>query len=645
MCGIAGFFQNEGCSDEVLASVSEALITRGPDSSGSLVECGGRLALTHRRLAVLDLSDTGAQPIASSCGRFIMVFNGEIYNHALIRHALSSSVVWKGSSDSETLVESFRCFGIDKTLALAKGMFAIALWDRKLKVLSLIRDRFGEKPLYYGFVDDVFVFASELKAIKVHSSFSPIIDKEALGLFMEYGYVPAPWSIYENVKKVLPGVILSLAVNDSDKMMNLIGEKEFWNAREIASASISFPFDGCFREAVSLSSDLLRQSVGNQLLSDVPVGSLLSGGIDSTLITALMQDVSGTAVNTFTIGFDEVGFNEAPFAREVARYLGTNHNELFVTASDAFKVIPSLPTIYCEPFADSTQIPAFLGSKLAREHVKVVLTGDGGDELFGGYNRHIAFGGLWKRLQLMPISMRQSIGRLILQVGPKRLETIIGLLDRVSSVSGKVSNPIDKLIKLGKVMSSATPQDFYQQLVTKVKDGSDIVLGNTGRVRSKRLLFDGSLSNLDNMMLLDTLNYLPDDILVKVDRAAMSVSLETRAPMLDHDLFEFLWRLPPEYKVSGKEGKLILRDLVDQYVPHELIDRPKSGFAIPLASWLRVELRDWVEEILDEKKLNEQGLLNSLAIQELWQEHLNHAANHEHLLWNILMFQAWLLEQ
>jgi asparagine synthase (glutamine-hydrolysing) len=569
----------------------------------------------------------------SPCGRYVLIYNGEIYNHSVLRADLDAeggSFDWQGHSDTETLLAGLRHWGIEGTLNRLNGMFAFALWDRLHRRLILARDRMGEKPLYYGYVGGAFLFGSELKALKEHPAWSGAIDRDALASFMRDGNVPAPHCIYQGIRKLPPAHYVVI----SDGGQHITEPVCYWDLPAIATNE---PDESWRDEAlIDQLDDRLREAVGLRMAADVPLGAFLSGGYDSSAVVAQMQAQCTQPVRTFSIGFTESGFNEAEHAAAVAKHLGTDHTELYVTPDEAMGVIPNLPTIYDEPFADSSQIPTYLVSKLARSKVTVSLSGDGGDELFAGYNRHVVGPKLWRRLRRLPQPMRQALaGSLALALRSQRL-------------TGSSRTPLlnEKLEKLKDAMGAADGMDFYHQLRAVWQNSEELVLGATAfeslPVQDASLL--NGLSFREQMMLSDMQNYLPDDILTKIDRASMAVSLEARVPMLDHRLVEFAWSIPDHFKVRDGQGKWLLREMLYRYVPKRLLDRPKAGFAVPLGNWLRGPLRDWAEALLDEERLRREGFLDAAMVRRCWEDHLAGRSYGHAKIWNVLMFQAWLEE-
>ena len=656
MCGLAGFFQaNRIDSDQACALVTrmgERIAHRGPDDGGAWCDSDAGIALVHCRLSILDLSVAGHQPMESACGRYVIVFNGEIYNHLDLRKALEAcllspalahgggeSGVWRGHSDTETLLAAITAWGVEETLKQCVGMFAFALWDRLARSLILARDRLGEKPLYYGWQGDgkerVFLFGSELNALKAHPTFAADIDRGALCLLLRHNYIPAPYSIYQGIAKLEAGCLLSVSLTQPEPTV-----WKYWDAVEVARAGVTQPFAGTADQAVDALEVLAKEAVRQQMVADVPLGAFLSGGIDSSTVVALMQAQSSRPVKTFTIGFNEEGYNEAVHARAVARHLGTEHTELYVTPEQAMDVIPRLPNLYCEPFADSSQIPTYLVSKLAKQHVTVSLSGDAGDELFCGYTRYQMTNTLWRKLSVAPASLRALAARGITSIDPGKWDSLAHFIPGAA----RYSSFGDKVHKGARVLASCTVDDLYLGIVSHLGNPADWVINGKEpptRLKGARPELEG-LNDVERMMALDSISYLPDDILVKVDRAAMGVSLESRVPFLDHRVVEFAWRLPLSYKLRDGQTKWPLRQVLYRYVPRELIDRPKMGFGVPLHDWLRGPLRDWAEGLIDEARLRREGYFHPTPIRQMWAEHLSGRRNWVACLWNVLMFQAWL---
>jgi asparagine synthase (glutamine-hydrolysing) len=649
MCGITGFVRWEGSSapDAEIVAMTATLVHRGPDAGDVWVDDLAGVALGHRRLAIVELSERGAQPMHSACGRYVLTFNGEIYNHLDLRAELDAGAPmnWRGTSDTETLLACFAAWGVEATLKRAVGMFAFGLWDRSERRLTLARDRFGEKPLYYGWLGQgratVFAFGSELKALKANRSFDNAINRDALALFLRFCYVPAPYSIFRDVFKLEPGTILTL---DAENLLSRqIETRSYWSPVQAALDGLANPVRD-EHDALEELRKLLGQSVRGQLMSDVPLGAFLSGGVDSSTIVALMQELSSRPVKTFTVGFDDAAFNEAPYADAVARHLGTEHYEIHVSPKETLAVIPDLPLSYDEPFADSSQIPTSIMCAFARKHVTVALSGDAGDELFGGYNRYLYGPRFWSLVNFAPDALRKGGAAALLQLSPAQWNDI----GRLPLLRKRVTLLGDKAHKMAvRLRSMETADDVYRSMVTEWSATEDPALA--AAVLPTRLddlsVIAGVEGMAQRMMLLDALTYLPDDILAKVDRAAMSMSLETRVPFLDHRLAEFAWRLPMSMKIRGGVTKWALRQILNERVPKKLIDRPKSGFGIPVGQWLRGPLRDWAEALLDDARLRDEGYLDVAQTRRLWREHQDGARDWTSRLWNILMFQAWLASQ
>ena len=652
MCGFAGFFggrsaQGTAGDEALLTKMADTIANRGPDDAGYWLDAAQRIGLGHRRLAIVDLSAAGHQPMASGNGRYVIAFNGEIYNHMDLRTELQKTGLapqWRGHSDTETLLAGFAAWGIQATIERVIGMFAFAVWDRETRSITLGRDRLGEKPLYYGWQGSgqatVFLFGSELKALKAHPAFAASVDRNALCLLMRHSYVPAPYSIYQGILKLEAGCLLNVSRSRPDAQLT-----RYWSAPDVVSAGVNNPYEGTPAQAIDALETLLKSAVRQQLMSDVPLGAFLSGGIDSSTVVALMQAQSARPVKTFTIGFNEKGFNEAEHAKAVAQHLGTDHTELYVTAKQAMDVIPRLPGLYCEPFSDSSQIPTFLVSQLARERVTVSLSGDAGDELFCGYNRYVLASKLWSRLSMVPASLRRVAASGVTSLSPAGWDSFGRPVRGLLPGNLRHVNLGDKLHKAARVLASQNPDSLYLGLVSHWDDPATFVIG--GRepptwLRGKPPPLLENLDPIQRMMALDTITYLPDDILVKVDRAAMGVSLEGRVPFLDHRVVEFAWRLPQHMKLRNGVSKWALRQVLYRHVPQALIERPKMGFGVPIGEWLRGPLKDWAESLVDEGRLKQQGFFDPAPIRKKWAEHLSGARNWQGHLWDVLMFQAWL---
>jgi asparagine synthase (glutamine-hydrolysing) len=633
VCGICGcLMRGESFPAEELeptvSRMAETLRHRGPDSSGTWIDAEAGIALGHRRLAIVDLTPDGAQPMPSSCGRYVIAFNGEIYNFRELRSDLEAQGVrFRGRSDTEVLVEAIARWGIAEALRRANGMLALAAWDRRDRVLTLARDRLGKKPLYWGRIGDAIVFGSELKALRAHPRFRAEIDRDALAHLVKYSYVPAPASIFREVRKLEPGTWLEIP---AAARTALPAPLAFWSAREVAERGQAERFRGDAVDAEQALHDLLADAVERRMISDVPLGALLSGGIDSSTVVALMQARSPKRVRTFAIGFREEAFDEAAHARAVASHLGTDHTELTLTPRDALEVIPRLPTLYDEPFADTSQIPTFLVSRMAREHVTVALSGDGGDELFAGYRRYVRCLERWRWMARVPAGLRGAAAR--------------GL--EAAAAAGWAAGAPGAFGRLGRVaeqLGAASLEDLFVRASARCPDAGRFVQGSPspGGLLDAPLRWPRLAEPLERMMFLDLAGNLPEDILTKVDRASMGVSLEVRCPLLDHRVVELAWRLPPELKLQAGVGKWLLRRVLERYVPRALFERPKMGFGIPLAAWLRGPLRDWAEALLDPRRLRQAGYLDADAVRQVWSQHLSGWRDHRLLLWNLLSFQAW----
>ena len=653
MCGLAGFFNPNAVDTEEemvsqLAFMADAIVHRGPDSFGYWVDATIGFGLAHRRLAVLDVTENGHQPMVSKNGRYIIAFNGEIYNHMSLRKVLSAEhgiLSWRGNSDTETLLSAIEVWGIRNTLENCIGMFAFAVWDREKRELVLARDRIGEKPMYYGWQGEgkqkIFLFGSDLSALKRNEMFSAQINRHALGLYVQRSYVPSPLSIYSEIKKLESGNYL--IVNFDKKSMI---SQAFWSLKSLSPDIFIGGNEWQEIDVVDELDRLLTASVNRQMISDVPLGAFLSGGIDSSTVVAIMQALSSKQINTFTIGFDDIKFNEATYAQAIANYLGTSHNEFYVSSKDALDVIPKLPSIYSEPFADSSQIPTYLVSSLAAQKVTVSLSGDGGDELFGGYNRYVYYQRYWGAIDKLPLVIRRFMQKLLFNFPSSSPSFIFDCLRKVTPSRYSHILSSDLLHKLIKVLAARDSSQFYTALVNHW-DPVSIVRGYDQFVTSsmnQKICFP-SIDTVQEMMLHDALNYLPDDILTKLDFAAMSVSLETRTPFLDQKVVEFAAHLPTSYKIRGGTGKWALRQVLARYIPDELFERRKHGFGIPLGRWLRGPLRDWAETLLSEERLLREGFFNPTPIRKKLAEHMEGRNNWEHHLWDILMFQSWFEAQ
>ncbi|MFA4933758.1 MAG: asparagine synthase (glutamine-hydrolyzing) [Candidatus Omnitrophota bacterium] len=646
MCGIAGFWQPKGFSSDASRTVAEKmssrLLHRGPDHSGVWIDGTSGIALAHRRLSILDLSPAGNQPMVSSSGRYVIVFNGEIYNYLDIKMELSQN--WRGHSDTEVLLAGFESWGVSSTLKKTIGMFAIALWDCKEKTLTLARDRIGEKPLYYGFQKNTFIFGSELKAFRPHPDFIGEIDRDVICLYLRYCYIPAPYSIYKGISKLLPGHYIQFPVLRGLDVLRSVKPVAYWSLAETATKGIAQPFAGNDTDAIDALDKQLKRAIGLQMMADVPLGAFLSGGVDSSSIVALMQAQSTSPIKTFSIGFNESSYNEAVYAKAVAQHLGTDHTEQYVSPAEARQVIPLLGSMFDEPFSDSSQIPTFLISQIAHKHVTVSLSGDAGDELFCGYNRY-ALVDIWGMISRVPFGLRRLAGGLIKKFSVSTWDNIFRYANKFLTLPPNMGEKLEKFsTRLENVRGI---EDLYYSLVSGINNPEDIAIGakDPGSWITEQ---GGKLQFLNpklKMMYLDGMTYLPDDILVKVDRAAMFNSLEARVPFLDHRVIDLAWSLPMFMKVRNGQSKWILRQVLYKYVPKKLIERPKMGFGVPIGSWIRGPLMEWAEELLGESRLQQEGFFNAKFIRLRWQEHITGNHDWQHFLWSILMFQEWLEEQ
>tara|TARA_B100001964_G_scaffold237150_1_gene300132 strand:+ start:88 stop:2037 length:1950 start_codon:yes stop_codon:yes gene_type:complete len=645
MCGIAGFWKQSADNSaeslkQIATDMSNTLIHRGPDDFGTWVDQEVGIAFGHRRLSIIDISNAGHQPMVSANGRYVIIYNGEIYNFKELRQQLEQlGHTFRSHSDTEVMLAAFVQWGPGSSLVRFNGMFAFAAWDRRDRLLWLARDRIGEKPLYYGVQNGTLFFASELKAIRANPKFKPEIDRNSLASFLRFSYVPAPHCIYKGIKKLLPGHLLCL--KSSIKMTE---PQPYWSLEKVMSHGSKNSFSGTKEEATDELEDRIKKTVKSRMVSDVPLGAFLSGGIDSSTIVSLMQSQSDQPINTFTIGFHEKEFNEAVYAKKVAEHLDTNHTELYVTPQEAMDLIPKLPEMYDEPFADSSQIPTHLISVLARKHVTVSLSGDGGDELFAGYNRYILARKHWKLLKSLPFGLRKCLTGVMGLIGGKRFENIYRRFEFTLPINSRISLPAEKYSKAENIISMSGINEVYKRLVSIIYMPERYLL--SGTEFSSQLddlsLWKHSQDYIANMQKLDLLTYLPDDLLVKVDRASMAVGLETRVPFLDHELVEFVMGLPTDLKLKNGQGKHLLRKVLYRHVPKEIMERPKMGFTVPLGDWLKVPLREWARELIEPKRLKEEGYFKPDPVMNMWDEHLKNRANWGHQLWNLFMFQSWL---
>lgn len=646
MCGLAGFLgQPFEDTDRTLTAMTNAISHRGPDATGCWHDLEAGIGLGHRRLSIIDPSPAGAQPMVSADGRYIVVYNGEIYNFQELRADLESTgnaPSWQGHSDTEVLLALIARDGVEAAINRCDGMFAFALWDRKMRTLVLARDAFGEKPLYYGRIAGRLLFGSELRALTAAPGFDATLDTAALGSFLKYSYIPAPDTIWQGVFKLPAGHLLRLS-RDQVLGGDLPAPQPWWDAVGEALDARDRGFDGSFEEAVAETERLLAASTARRMVSDVPLGAMLSGGVDSTMVTALMQAQSARPVQTFSIGMDEDGFDESPAAAAVAHHLGTHHSELVLSSADVQAAIPDVIPCYDEPFADSSQVPTWLVSRMARENVSVVLSGDGGDEIFAGYNRYIYGPQVWGKVGRLPPRLRRMLGQGLGALPFGLVQGAVTGAGRLAPREATSGRAIEKLQKLARVMSQPDEAAFHDRLLATAHAPTELLacdaLPETVPRRADHRTAD--LGFAARAQMLDTATYLPDDIMTKVDRASMAVSLEARTPYLERTLYRFAWSLPEQYKLRGSTGKRVLREALYKHIPRNLVDRPKAGFAIPIGRWLRAGLRDWAETALSVPALESSGYLDAQAIRHRWQEHLSGKHDHDTLLWNVLMFQHW----
>lgn len=649
MCGISGFLSHSSSAyslSNICAEMTDKLFHRGPDDGGVWSDDMSGIAIGHRRLSILDLSPSGHQPMLSHSGRYVIAFNGEIYNYKSIRKELIQlGVGFKGHSDTEVLVAAIDAWGINAAITKITGMFAFALWDQSEKTLTLARDRLGEKPLYYGWQGSTFLFASELKALKAHPAWNAEIDRNSLSLFLRHSYIPSPYSIYQNIYKLLPGSMVHIPFTMTPG--SIPEPRIYWNAKQVVENAVSTPFLSDDNQSIQGLDALLRETIRDQIISDVPLGAFLSGGLDSSTIVALMQEVSDKPVKTFTIGFHEKGYNEAGHAKAIAAHLGTEHTELYISANRAMDIIPSLPELFDEPFSDPSQIPTHLVAKMTREHVTVALSGDGGDELFGGYSRYLLGRAIWNKVKILPYPLRTALNRLVCSIPPRHWDKLFSIINPLLPFESRVTLPGDRIHKLASFSRASSPEEVYLNLVSHWKNPESVV--NQAKEPLTVLTDQSRWADLSDfvqhMQYLDMTSYLPDDILVKVDRAAMGVGLETRVPFLNHKIVEYAWKLPQDMKVRDGQGKWILRQVLKRYMPDNLIERPKMGFGVPIDQWLRGPLKGWAEELVDPDRIKNEGFFDPAPISEKWKEHSMSKRNWSYYLWDILMFQAWLEKQ
>jgi asparagine synthase (glutamine-hydrolysing) len=653
MCGIAGFWDRRQAGgrdlEAPIKAMTDAIAHRGPDDSGSFVDESCGLALGTRRLAIIDLSPLGHQPMASDDGRYVITYNGEIYNFLDLRRGLSDlGERFRGNSDTEVLVAGVKRWGLRRTLERCNGMYALAVWDRSERILQLGRDRFGEKPLYYGWSGGVLMFGSELKALRAHEAFDSEIDRDTLALYFRHNCVPSPYTIYKGLAQLRPGSIVTFT--SEHKSGDMPVPEPYWTLSDAvdsgADARSRTEAPDTVEGALDELDAVLGRAVRMRMHADVPLGAFLSGGIDSSIVVALMQAHHDSKVRTFTIAFDDAAYNESHDARRVADHLGTDHLELVVTDKDALETIPKLPKLYDEPFADSSQIPTTLLAAMTRAHVTVALSGDGGDELFGGYNRYTWAQSFWKRLEPVPRPLRRLAAGALGAVPPGWWDTALGPDARYLPKSMRVRTPSTKIQKVTQVLPAADLYETYRLLASHSDDPGSMVLGSKepNTILSQRDRWPTHMSGAEFMLYLDTMTYLPDDILTKVDRASMGASLENRVPFLDPQVAELAWRMPFDLKVRDGTGKWLLRQLLYRYVPQSIVDRPKMGFGIPLGAWLRDPLRDWAEDLLSPTRLRSEGYLAAEPIARMWDEHQSGRCDREYELWDVLMFQAWMAD-
>ena len=647
MCGIAGFISPNlhiNSFEKTINCMIDELKHRGPDDRGIWFDYEVGIALAHSRLSIVDLSKAGHQPMISLCNRYYIVFNGEIYNHHILRKQLPASIKWQSHSDTETLINGISYWGLSKTLSKLVGMFAFALWDKEQKKLILVRDRLGEKPLYFGFIGKTMIFGSELKSIEAFPEISPKIDKKSLEIYLRFGYVPAPLSIYEGIYKLSPGNFIEFSM-ENIKSTTIPNSKKYWSLEKIINESQTHPFLGSENYAIDHLETLLKETISSQIQADVPIGAFLSGGIDSSTVVSIMQNQSKDLLKTFTVGFEEFGYDESTSARAISSFLGTDHRELLVTSNDAMKIIPDLPEIYDEPFSDVSQIPTFLISKFASNKVKVCLSGDGGDELFCGYSRQIVGPRIWRILKNIPIPLRKIIANFIHQLPPSSWDRFYYLCENFLPKHLRINFPGLKLYKISDLINTQNLYDVYLSLISSWLYPHDILACYDSKKGYDFFEFE-SLNFNDShhqMMYFDSINYLPNDILVKLDRAAMASSLETRLPLLDHRIIEFAWSIPLGMKLRNNSSKWLLKEVLKKYLPDKnLINKQKRGFSVPIGEWLRGPLRKWANELLDEKLISSHQYFSPKSIRVKWEEHLSGKQDWSKQIWTILIFQSWI---
>jgi asparagine synthase (glutamine-hydrolysing) len=647
VCGIAGILDPSASTSAdrlgaLASTMASSIEHRGPDDSGLWVDADAGVAFGHRRLAVIDLGRGGAQPMVSSGGRWVLAYNGEIYNYPEVRDRLErAGMLFRSSSDTEVLLAAVERWGVDRALDACEGMFAAALWDRRDRELHLLRDRFGEKPLYYGWVGKLFAFGSELKALCALPGFDAELNRRAVTSYLRHNCVPAPDTIWHAVRKLVPGHVVTLQTPTKGVLPE---QRCYWSAADAVARARGHQLTGSDSEMTDHLEKALSDAVAARMVADVPVGAFLSGGIDSSTIVALMQQHASGPVRTFTVGFEDRSFDESSEAAAVAAHLGTDHTAVHVGDAEAIEVIPHLADIWDEPFADVSQIPTYLVSRVARRDVTVSLSGDGGDELFAGYNRHAWLDRVWGRAAVVPAGARRTAGSALGSIPPAVIERA-ARATRILPAGWQVRNPSTKVAKLARVLTASDPEDAYRALTTHWDDATSLVLGNDDRRevadgRRASPVSDGGITEL--MLWSDLVGYLPDDILAKLDRAAMAVSLETRVPFLDRGILDLAWRLPLDAKLRGGQTKWLLRQVLDRHVPAALVERPKMGFGLPIGPWLRGVLAPWAEHLLDERRLRDQGLLDPVPIRRAWDLHRAGRRDLGYELWDVLVLQSWM---
>ena len=654
MCGFSGILKIKDRKDidltKTVAAMCDRLVHRGPDDKGLWIDEQKKIALAHQRLSILDLSLAGRQPMISKCGRYVLVFNGEIYNHKQIKNELENDIFfqeenysWQGNSDTEILLTAITLWGFAKTLEKIVGMFAIACWDLELNTLFLSRDRIGEKPLYYGFKNNLLVFASELNAFEEVKDFPLEINRDIIPFYLERSFIPAPFSIYKGIYKLIPGTYLEVKTNQINEILSL-KPIHYWNLKDELVNSQKNQLNKTDNNLINNIDFLMRDSIKNIMVADVPIGAFLSGGIDSSIVVSIMQSLSSNKIKTYTLGFQESEYDESLYAKRIANFLGTEHKELILKPLEAIKVVTKLTDIYDEPFADISQIPMVLISELASKEVKVCLSGDGGDEIFAGYNRYIFGANCWKIIKFFPLKIRIFISELILSISLEKLKMIFILPSLFFSNILRLNLIDEKIRKFANLITARNSSELYSKIFDQTKNLDNLVEGISKNQKKIIPNMDENinLNTVNKMILEDMQFYLPDDILVKVDRASMHSSLETRLPMLDHRLINYVFRIPIEKKIRFFKGKWILKKVLNKYLPEKLYERPKKGFSVPMAAWLRGPLKQWAEELIDPKRIERDGYFNPSLVQKKWKEHLSGKKNWENLLWNILIFQLWL---